>query len=1168
MRLKRVRIFGFKTFAEKTELTLDADLIAVVGPNGCGKSNIVDAILWGLGEPNARHLRAATSQDVIFAGSPGKKPLGYAEVSLLFDNEDGSLALDAPEVMISRRLTRSGDSDYRINGHACRQKDVFDLLADSGLGRSGYAIVGQREVDAALSASPMERRAWIDEAAGVQRYRMRRIEAQRRLDAARSHLERVSDLVHEIETQREPLREEAEAAQRYKSIRGSLEGIESGLLILELAKATQDAAEAEARIAKLLATSGEEAARAEKLEREAKALGDEIAELERQLDAFRELRQSMLTSLERADAARKLAEQRLESIAAFEASLNEETTVHADRVDEARKDLEASFADAKAEKEALDALHVELSGAGEDAKKLRAELAALESALNQARVREAARLRSAAERAHRADRMRAAAKELAGVEKSLPELEGAVAEASEALAGHANARKEAESAVEAARSARARLADAEEQASAGQRQVLAAVAALEGRRRGLEASLETFEGVPHGVAAVLRAAQEHVLPDAFEPVGAAIEVEPDLAIAVETALGAAVHDLICPTEDHAREAIEWLKKGRLGRATFQPLTLMRPPSQHPELRRVLGERGVVGLASQLVRCPDRVRPAIDSLLGRIVIVETLRDALDLARTQGWSRMVTLEGEVVHASGAVTGGTGARPAHGLVQRKAELGEVEREIGALRKKLEAFEKQTAQRLREDAEQRAALDRALQRLQALAPEAAEAKDWLENLQRELADTRRAGEKLRAEIAALSSVEGDAASEEQADPAEIEAQRDALLRTLATTEAADEASKQRLADAEVRLRQAQLRVEDAQRRLRHAEDADGTRQTKLRSIGKDRQAALREIDQARADHETAESKANDAKAQLDARQENKRAMLEKSFALNEDARKAHQASAACGDLIHQAELARARADGKRAAAAQRLIEDYGINEDDAMRAAPETQVPDDAAQVVGRLRRELKSLGEVNLGAIEAFQRLTERHEELRLQQEDILQGRAEVESSIRELDRLSRDRVRTAFDALQLAFREAFQKLFGGGQGELRLTNADDVLESGVELDVTVPGKRRQTLELLSGGERSMVAVAFLFALLQVRPSPLVVLDEVDAALDGRNVERFLGVLRGLAGRTQFILITHNPITIEAAPLWFGVTMQEPGVSTVVPFTMPGEALVERAPAYLKG
>jgi chromosome segregation protein len=333
MRLKRVKIFGFKTFAERTEFNLGGGIVAVVGPNGCGKSNLVDAILWGLGEGNARHLRAQSGVDVIFNGSSRRKPVGFSEVSLLFDNEDGSLPIDSAEVSISRRLTRAGESEYAINRQHCRQRDVYDLLADSGLGRAGYAIVGQKEIDSALSASVEERRGWIDEAAGVQRYRARKVESQRRLSGAMGHLERVHDIMRELETQREPLREEAEVAARYKSVQHSLREVESGLLVKELGKASREIDDLEKKIEESRRVAAEESRRAEEVEEESRRNAARIADLERLIDDLRARQQTLSTTVERAEAEIRLAEERLKSLDDAEKTLDEEAASVADRIE-------------------------------------------------------------------------------------------------------------------------------------------------------------------------------------------------------------------------------------------------------------------------------------------------------------------------------------------------------------------------------------------------------------------------------------------------------------------------------------------------------------------------------------------------------------------------------------------------------------------------------------------------------------------------------------------------------------------------------------------------------------------------------------------------------------------------------------------------------------------
>src|SRR5579871_2382718 len=418
MRLKRVKLFGFKTFADRTEFDIESELTAVVGSNGCGKSNLVDAILWGLGEASPRHLRAATGVDVIFNGSAHRKPLGFAEVTLLFDNEDNSLPIDAPEVSVTRRLTRSGDAEYRINKTVCRQRDVYELFADSGLGRTGYAIVGQKEIDAALSASPEDRRSWLDEAAGVQRYRARKVEAQRRLTAARGHLERIGDILQELETQREPLREEAEVAQRYKTALHSLRQVETGLLVHELRKAVGEielAAQRGDAAAKLLANESE---RAEQLDRELHTIGISMEKAEAEIEAARTAQHASMTAFERTSGDLRLAEQRHASLDEIEASLGAETENTEERVAEAQTELEKASAEAQADEAAFEALRRDSAGSDEAAAKLTTELRALERELEEAKRIEALRLKHAVEDAHRSERLRGARRELKGIVES------------------------------------------------------------------------------------------------------------------------------------------------------------------------------------------------------------------------------------------------------------------------------------------------------------------------------------------------------------------------------------------------------------------------------------------------------------------------------------------------------------------------------------------------------------------------------------------------------------------------------------------------------------------------------------------------------------------------------------------------------------------------------
>jgi chromosome segregation protein len=1158
MRLKRVKIFGFKTFADKTEFDLHGNMIAVVGPNGCGKSNLVDAILWGLGEGNARHLRAQNSQDVIFSGSTRRKPVGFAEVTLLFDNEDGALPIQSSEVSITRRLTRAGDSEYFINRQSCRLRDVFDLLADSGLGRAGYAIVGQKEIDQALSASPDDRRAWVDEAAGVQRYRVRKMESLKRLSSAQTHLERVTDILGELEGQREPLREQAEVAIRYKSVLASLREVESGLLIIEVAKATREVNELEVKIGDSMKMLNAENANADRSEDEAKALTDRVRRLEGELDRLRDARQANLSHLERTEAAIRLGEQKLKTLDDLEQNLGEEAESSKTRIAEAETELNSLKAEYESEQETFSRVREECSGAGDHAKELTAQLRVVERELASARDLHNRKLKQDAELAQMGERKKAIQRELKGIEESLPDVQKALAEAQ---AAHEVVQAKIANSEQAIKDFSNEIAEIEKRDSAEaqeNRKRLAEKAALEGRRQGIEATIEAHEGLNQGARAVMDAKTKGHLHGSYVPVGEALDVKKEHAIAIETALGGAVNDLIVPTESDAKSAIEYLKQNRLGRATFQPIPLMRVFEPSNELRRALQQPGVVARASELIDCDPAYRPVFESLLGRILIVADIDVALRMAKTNGWNRLVTLEGEVVHSSGAVTGGQAGKQSYGLVQRKADLSQVIQQIAKLDKELKAREKTSSasSELRTGIEAKIAEQRAV--LNSIQTENKESRDWLHNVQSESTSTERARTKLASELQQFESLKQEILP--AVDLTKIEASRDDLLKQLASKTADAESASERLRDAESRAKQAETRLDIARKRLFAAQENDALRQRKLTNLGPERERTTSEIAHARQELARATTAKQSAEDELQREQKTRTELLAQVEALAQSARSARSHAQTCSEQAHQAELSRARIETRRAGSVQRLLEEYRITEDEALEQEAGVELPPDAASVVGKLRRELKAMGDVNVGAIEAFEKLTERWDELTNQSEDILGGIRQVEGSIRELDKLTRERFVNTFREVQLAFTEIFARLFGGGEGRIYLTDEENMLESGVEIDVMLPGKKRQRLELLSGGERSLCAASFLFALLQVKPSPLVILDEVDAPLDGRNVERFIALLQDFMKVSQFILITHNPTTIESAPVWLGVTMQEPGVSTLVPARFaPPQALV---------
>jgi chromosome segregation protein len=778
----------------------------------------------------------------------------------------------------------------------------------------------------------------------------------------------------------------------------------------------------------------------------------------------------------------------------------------------------------------------------------------------EAREAHARRLRQEAHAAQQKERAGLAKRELKGIQESLPELEQAVAEAKSAFDEQFTTVKALQDQVKEIEGRLSADRAQEEQDASAARRLLAERATLEGRRRGIEATIETHEGLNQGTRAVLEASERNILGGSYQPVGEAITADKDLALAIETALGGSANDLIVDHDSDAKAAINFLKEHRLGRATFQPIPLMRPVEPSFELRKVLGEKGVLGRASELVQCEYRVKPVIDSLLGRVLIVEDLDTSLRLARTSGWSRMVTLDGEVVHSSGAVTGGHAQKQGYGLVQRKADLAELEKEIAKIDRLVSDAESRAKKR---GGERQKWLDQAgefNQQVRDRQEELDEARSFWQTLNEELQAAQKAKGRLEHELQQLT---GSADQQgEEVDVAALEAERDELIHQLASRSADASTAEERLREVEQRVAQAQMRLYTARKRLEATQESELHRDKRMSNLEPERDKSRLEIKRATEARTQAEGTKADADKRLETSQEAKRTLLEQSLVLMEDAKSARANASSVGDGVHQAELNRARAEAKRGSSLQRLYEEYGLTEEDAIEQEGKHEVPDDAATVVSRLRRELKAMGDVNVGAIEAYERLTVRFDELNVQQQDILDGIEQVQASIKELDKLTRDRFLDTFEKVQVAYEEMFQKLFEGGEGKIILTDPTNVLESGIEIEVQLPGKRRQQLQLLSGGERALCATAFLFSLLYVKPSPLVVLDEVDAPLDGRNVERFAALLQEFTDKIQFIIITHNPTTIEKAPVWLGVTMQEPGVSTLLPMRVSERAQTEES------
>lgn len=1172
MILKSLSILGFKSFADRVRLEFGEGITAIVGPNGSGKSNIADAIQWVLGEQNVRALRAENSTEVIFAGSAGRKPLGMAEVSLTVDNSAGLLPIDFAEVTVTRRLYRSGESEYLINKTPCRLKDIVELFMDTGLGRATYAILTQNEVDIVLSAKPEDRRALFEEAAGIQKYRHRKREALRKLENTEANLTRVYDILIELEAQREPLRQQAEAATRYHQLVNRLREIEVSALwaqVRDSELAREQTLQEQQNLHRQLLHLNAQMAECESL---SKQLGSRIAEVESDIDTLRALQQASLTAYERAESRRALIEQRLQSARDNLARLQEEIAENDQRLDEVHQQAE------KWQERRLE-LQQRIEQAEHERETARERLQVAEHALQLAQQHYVQRTQQVAQaRAHLESlRLRRAEVEQAieTLHKRIADTERSLQESQERYrvvqAQHEKAVAGAEIAVREVQRLESALQQAQVEVQREQQNLEARArenARLSARLQALLESESAQEGLFGGVRAVLEAVAQGHLMGTYLLVADALQPLEPYVTAIEVALGASAQDLITATEEEARRAIEWLKRHARGRATFLPLRLLRPSPAPPALQECIAQGLAIGFASDLVQCAPELKSVAQYLLGRVLVAPDFDSAVQIVQKyHGWSKVVTVEGELFLPGGAITGGRMPGRATGIVSRKAERGRVERELRAgeeeesrlrtaLQQAIQAYEAvqqewREARKRQEEAQQRAVQAGSLlqtaeqehtllqQQWDSLQTEHTELVNRLYELDNAILEMERS---LPAEPGQMLSPQEVSRYREQRDSAAARLQEaEVLLGRLTEQERALEHERESLAQIQRDLHQ--------QKQNRQARMAELQAQ-----IDRDEQAlqeTLRELERIALQRQQIEQ---DFSAQRDLRQSLLQQNLENSRKLME----LTQQQQTLAQRAHELELSLARIEMQRTQAVARLWEEYEI--DVSRDLPPDLSEPTpETASEIQRLRREIRQMGNVNTGAADEYQRLTERYEFLAKQRADLESAREDLLQAIHEIDANTRDLFLQTFRAVQEAFQEVFVRLFGGGKAELELTQPNNLLETGVEIIVQPPGKRRQNLSLLSGGERALVAIALMFAFLQVKPSPFLVLDEVDAALDGANVEKFAQLLREYARHSQVLIITHNPVTMECADVWYGVTMQEQGVSRVISYRAPKEAIV---------
>ena len=1172
MVFKELEIQGFKSFPDKVKITFDAGVTGVVGPNGSGKSNLSDAVRWVLGETSSRQLRAAGKmEDVIFGGTRRRSAMGFASVRLTLDNAGHTLDVDADEVTIGRKYYRSGDSEYTINGQVCRLRDVYELLLDTGIGRDGYSVIGQGRIAEIVAAKSSERREIFEEACGIAKYRYRKTEAERRLAAAGENLERLRDILGELESRVGPLEKESAKAQKFLELSEQRKTLEVTLWTDSVHRA-RDTVRQQVR--------DYETAQAdyERFDGEAKAAEQEAEEIRMQAQqltiAVERLNgdiRSITEQISGSDSRIAVLENDIlrneESIASLRSEIEagEQDGAEADAALQRHRAVAAKM-EAEGEKLAaeIDALNAELeqladasnaSGARKDT--LRAEITDLTAKRTEAQVAQAA-----AEAAEETARQRLPALEQA-VQEGTDQWETARQDLTDTIRYRemltenekqlANVRsglelklKNRKAALDEADTAEQRLGRELDAA----RQRLSVLRELE----------KNMDGYQNSVKAVMRAAGARRLRGIIGPVSAILKVEPGCEVAVETALGVALQNIVVENEAAAKAAIALLRSDNAGRATFLPLDTVQPGVFRGRLS------GTARLASSLVQADARYDNIVSNLLGRIIVVEDINEASRVARDNGFrSRVVTMDGQVINAGGSFTGGSVQRSA-GLFTRKQEMEELRIRAAKLQKDCLAAQEKTDQckeqvdalqaeltataseqitaandRVRAEAEQK--------RLEAAAAQLETARNArrqeIDTLQAALADSRAKAEdaaKLQAELTAKI----DRRTAEMSRIAEGDdsflTRQNALAQDL-SAKRLEQVTRQK--DAELAYSQIaalEQRARDAAARRASLEESVAALAARSDAC----RAEIADIRQTRADSQT-----TIAQKEAEIREATQK-RLARQQAETETLARARTAADSREEMSREmARLAerKAAAESEYDQTVAKLWDEYQLSVSQAEALCVEfDSLPALRAQVAD-LRGKIRALGSVNVSAIEEYKEVKARYDALVTQVTDVEESRNELSRMISKLSAQMREIFTDSFRAINENFGRVFAELFGGGEASLMLEDESDVLSSGIGIRVAPPGKVIKNLEALSGGEQALVAISIYFAILAVNPAPFCILDEIEAALDDANVVRFAQYLRRVSDKTQFIVITHRRGTMEAANVLYGVTMQEDGVSKLL-------------------
>ena len=1178
MKLKKLELYGFKSFAQRTEIVFDEGITGIVGPNGSGKSNIGDAVRWVLGEQSAKTLRGASMSDVIFNGTQKRKPLSYCEVSLVFDNDDHALAMEAAEVMVTRRVYRNGESEYYLNRTACRLKDVVDLFRDTGIGKEGYSIIGQGRIDEILSRKSEDRRQVFEEAAGIVKFKARKEEADKKLQRTLENLERVDDILDELTKRLKPLEEQSRNARVYLELSTELKDLDLNLFLIrsdrararlselesELLTVQTILADTESNLTDKTTRRDETQNRIDQLEEaitkartELMECAEHVHESQKKISALQSRRETRSENRQRIVREQEEAQERLAEIekdhARIQADVEKQHSLIADAEQILRATQEAAEKAQAKEKEADAALEAQKAAVIDQMNRL-SDVRNDKTRLNTMQAQMETRLTEIEESSGALQEQEAALREaLTAVEKQLETENQHQQQCQEKLAQARQASDEADAAYANLR------ADVEKQSADMQ--------AAASRHNVLTEMTRDMEGYNMAVRRAMTYAKQHGLTGVKGVLAQLMTVPQAYETAIDMALGAAQQNIVTDTEETAKELINYLRQNRLGRATFLPMSAIRGKTLYGNERNALKLPGCLGVASELVQCAPEYRGIVENLLGRTVIADNLDHGIPIMRAGNHAfRLVTLEGDVMHSGGSMTGGSAQSKVSNLLSRERELKELTAKLQTGRAELDKCRQELTQRQQTAQEKRQKVSDAVNALHqqeiAVAREQARREsvfaDLNTHLQR-MQETEQARvqlhqslEDIRQQLETIehqrTGAQGDQSAMEQKTiemqnalvkaRAEASAENDRLMvRTLQLSDLRHGLSDLERDEAHAQQDQAQiLREQERREQLLHEMDElDAIDENDMKR--EEAESARRQKEQLRQESAAQAIEQRRSQAQSDLRD------------ILSDMENLHEAYNRDSEKLHKTELAKARIEGDQKNLQNRIWDTYKLTYAGAeeFRRTPFDEKESDcrAAELQGQIR----ALGTVNVGAVEEYAETKARVDDLTAQQQDLKRAEMDLRELIERLLIQMRSTFVENFSKMQGYFAETFTRLFGGGHAELKLMDPDDPLNCGIEVNAQPPGKKLQLLSLLSGGERALTAIAILFAMLKLKPTPFCILDEIEAALDDANIGYYADYLKEYSKGTQFIVVTHRKGTMERCNSLFGVAMEEQGVSRMV-------------------